>query len=167
MLERKCEEVKGKETREVTKEYTATMVTIIEITGKILAKIKTDKNISLAYLHGSYATGKADGESDLDIAILAVSGLSAVERSSLRLSIMTQFLQVLGNNAPELDLTILQDTPILLQYNVIRRGTCIYERNRQERIEYELSVERDYEDECPMLDQESDIILQRILSKSR
>lgn len=138
-----------------------------ETMGELLEGIGTEHKISAAYLYGSYATGKADRESDLDIAVLASPGLSNGERYALRLAISARLRRALGERAPELDLTILQDIPILLQYNVIRRGIRIYEGNREERIEYELGVEREYDDECPMLNEECDIILERILSKPR
>lgn len=141
------------------------MVITPETIKRLVGKIGAEQGISAAYLHGSYATGKANKESDLDIAVLAMPGLSKQDRFSLRLTISALLRTALGESAPELDLTILQDTPLLLQYNVIRQGSRIFEGNRQERIEYELSVERGYDDECPMLNAECDIILQRILSR--
>lgn len=46
-----------------------------------------------------------------------------------------------------LDVVILQDVSTLLQYNVIRGGSAFYARTPAARREYELHVERRYDDE--------------------
>ncbi len=65
----------------------------------------------------------------------------------------------------KIDLIILQDVPVLLQFNVVRKGILLFGRTRQEKIEYELQVEREYDDERYYLQREADITINRILSR--
>jgi len=119
--------------------------------------------ITVAYMHGSYARGRADAESDLDVAILTDSSLSKRERWDLRLRVTVKLSQVLPSEL-EPDVIILQDVPLLLQYQVIRNGLVLHGRHAAERRDFEYEVERRYDDERPLLDQETDVILERILS---
>jgi predicted nucleotidyltransferase len=121
--------------------------------------------VRMAYLHGSYASGHPDGESDIDIALLADSALSSEQRSSLRIDLQQRLFHSLPATAlPDLDVVVLQDAPVLLQYHVIRRGIVAFERSPGERIAYTIAVEQAYDDEAPYLVRESQITLDRILS---
>ncbi len=121
--------------------------------------------LSLVYLFGSHARGTADAESDVDIAVLAAPTLSPQERRALRMDLLTRFVQALSPDVPDVDLIILQDVPILLQYNVIRGGKLIAAAPGADRIGYELDVERRYEDESPALDEQTELTLHRILAR--
>lgn len=122
--------------------------------------------IALAYLHGSCAIGKDDEESDIDIGILADPALSKKERHSLRLSLMQPIAEALGVPMEKLDTVILQDVPVLLQYNIIRGGIILFQRTRAERITYELHVEQMFDDEQYYLSREANTTIRHILSPS-
>lgn len=124
-----------------------------------------DDAVRIAYLHGSHAAGKADEESDLDIAVLASPSLGAKERFELRFRLMRDVSEALRMPFEKIDLIMLQDVPALLQFNVIRNGMLLFERDRSEKIAYSLHVEQAYDDERYYLDRESDAILSRILSR--
>ncbi len=119
--------------------------------------------VTLAYLFGSHARGTADDESDIDVGVLAVPLLTAPERRSLRLELTRAVSETLATDA--VDVVILQDVPVLLQYNVIRRGTLLFARARADRLAYELAVERRYDDERLFLDREADRTIERLLSR--
>lgn len=132
-----------------------------------LAAACASQPIVLAYLFGSHARDAADDESDIDIAILAEASLSKEERHRLRLKLMRDFADALGLPVEKMDVVVLQDVAILLQYNVIRQGRPFAVQDRSTKIEYELGVERRYDDEAPFLTQEADLTFQRILSHRR
>ena len=124
-----------------------------------------DTSIAAVFLHGSASVGRMDEESDVDIAILAGASVTKTDRRALRL----RCIRALGTAYPDVeekfDVVILQDVPVLLRYNVIRKGTRIVEHDRAARIDFELATERAYDDEEPYLRRETEMILQNILSR--
>lgn len=120
--------------------------------------------VVLAYLFGSHAHGRADSESDVDIAVLADSSLSRGERQTLRLKLMRTCAEALTLPIERIDLVVLQDVPVLLQYNVIRGGLLLCAKNPSVRPAYEFAVEQSYDDERPLLEREADLTFERILS---
>jgi hypothetical protein len=129
--------------------------------GSIAAACRAP-GVLLVYLFGSYARGTADAESDIDIAVLA-SPLSPEARRRLRLDLLARCTDILAAEERHIDLVILQDVPVLLQYNVVRSGILLA-GNDADRIAYELQVERRYDDERPGLEEQTDLGLQRLLS---
>jgi len=139
----------------------AALVTVIQRENK---RAQGDV-VHLAYLHGTRACGRADQESDIDIGILAAPSLDKGERFKLRIRLMRALADTLHEYLEKIDLIILQDVPVLLQFNVVRKGILLFGRTRQEKIEYELQVEREYDDERYYLQREADITINRILSR--
>jgi len=120
--------------------------------------------VVLAYLFGSHARGTVDADSDIDLAILADASLLPLQRSELRFRLMRTLAEELNVPLEQIDLIILQDVPSLLQHNVIRNGRVLFARETSARREFELAVERRYDDESPYLEREADITVKRILS---
>ena len=121
--------------------------------------------VLLAYLHGSAATGHMDSESDIDIALVVHNDLSQQERFDLRLRCIGFLMKKFPAESDAFDVIALQDVPLLLQFNVIRRGRLLFERNKGDRLEFELAVERMYDDEEPLLRREAETTIDRILSR--
>lgn len=139
------------------------MVTQSDITAAT-NKVCQARAVDLAYLYGSYAINRCDHESDIDLAFLVDNKLTKEERFALRLNLLAELDTLLPFGHPDLDVVILQDSPLLLQYNVICKGVPIFQKDSDTRKNYELDIQRQYDDDCPMLEQESEIILDRILS---
>lgn len=126
--------------------------------------LERDSDVRLAYLHGSHAREYSDAESDIDIAVLADPSLSKEHRYDLRIRLIGAIAECPDIPFDKIDLIILQDVSVLLQFNVIRNRIVLVERDRSERISYELHVEQAYDDEQYYLERESKVIMQRILS---
>jgi hypothetical protein len=124
----------------------------------------TSHPVTLAYLFGSQARGKADRESDTDIAVLLDEGFSREERWKLRMKLQHSLADALHIPFEEVDVVILQDVPVLLQYNVIRTGVPVFEARPGLQRDFALQVERSYDDELPLLERETDLALSRILT---
>lgn len=123
------------------------------------------QHVPLAYLFGSHARGVVDTESDIDLAVLAAPQLSKEERHRLRLDLTRTLAEALQVPLERIDVVVLQDVPVLLQYNVIRTGRVLTASDQSLRRAYEVDVERRYEDDRPLLEQETELTLTRILSR--
>jgi predicted nucleotidyltransferase len=104
-------------------------------------------DVLAAYLFGSYATGKARPESDVDLAVL-LSGTDDMERFERRLRLMGEVEEALGRRPA--DVVVLNDAPPLLAYQVLRYGRLIFERDRAARVEFEVRSGQVYTDLVPM-----------------
>jgi len=136
----------------------------IKNTISALQEACNDFPVDAAYVHGSYAAGREDKESDLDIALLADASLNKRERQNLRIDVMQRLAEKFGHNCTDFDVVVLQDVPVLLRYNVKINGMRVFERNPSARIAFEISAEREYEDEKPYLDRELTITVNKILA---
>ena len=113
-------------------------------------KINIDKDIfkkhdvKLAYLFGSQAKSNACKESDFDIAVLFKEPPSdpLALRESMNLS------SGLNKFFPnKIDIVSLHYAPLLLKYEVIAHSRTLYCEDEAERIDFEVSVIKEYIDE--------------------
>ncbi|RME13509.1 MAG: nucleotidyltransferase domain-containing protein [Ardenticatenia bacterium] len=100
--------------------------------------------ITLAYLFGSFAEGRAHVASDVDIAILCETPLTFHQYDALQ----TQIQLIVKR---PVDLVLLDNVPLDFQYAVLASGQCLYERDRATRVEYEAKVAGLYQDALVML----------------
>ena len=99
--------------------------------------------IRFAYLFGSYARGRANAMSDVDVAVYLDDSLDFF---TMRLKLMEQIHRHAGGH---IDLVVLNDSSVVLQYEVIRHGMVLKDDN-QLRVEFETSVLREYLDSEPL-----------------
>jgi uncharacterized protein len=115
-----------------------------------LAKIAKEFNLKFVILHGSYATGLARKDSDVDIAVLGHDRISFDQ--SLKLSgALSDVLHVPG--FLDLDFKTLDKTDPLFRYEVIRDGKLLY-GDPADYEEYKAIATRAYEDARPLFELE-------------
>jgi hypothetical protein len=102
-----------------------------------------------AYLFGSVAEGRADRLSDVDMAVLFDRELEAEEMVERQLGFMTDLEEY---TQAQVQVVALNQAPPLLAYQVVRHGILLYERNRDERIDFEVRTRKIYFDLKPRLD---------------
>lgn len=100
--------------------------------------------IRFAYLFGSCAKRNENPLSDVDVAVYADDSLDFF---SFRLNIMEELARVIGGR--HLDLIVLNESALLLQYEVIRHGIILKDA-LQQRVEFETRVLRNYLDTEPL-----------------
>jgi predicted nucleotidyltransferase len=115
--------------------------------------------VQLAYLFGSHARGEAGPLSDIDIAVLLRAPCTRQEAFDLRLKIIGGLVRVLGTD--DVDVIVLNEAPLALQYRVLRDGRVIYCRDRQAMIEHRARTMSYYLDFKPFLDRHEAAILDR------
>ncbi len=127
---------------------------------KIHKQIFQKFNVKLAYLFGSQAKGSAALDSDLDIAVLfekTPTDPLALKEIALLSSELDKFFPA------KLDIVSLNDGPLLLKYEVVAHGQPIYCENEAERINFEVSVIKEYIDEEPVRNLYTQALYKRIL----
>ena len=121
-------------------------------------------DINIVYLFGSQVKGEATGESDFDIAVLfkkrPADPLALKETALLSLELNKFF-------PAELDIVSLNDAPILLKYEVIAHGQLLYCEDETERIDFEVSVIKEYIDEEPIRNLYNQALYKRILQGTK
>ena len=104
-------------------------------------------NMKLVYLFGSQAKGASAEGSDFDIAVLfkknPVDPLALKEIALFTLELNKSF-------SAKLDIISLNDAPLLLKYEVVAHGKPLYCENETERINFEVSIIKEYIDEEPI-----------------
>jgi len=112
-----------------------------EISEGLVAFFRSEKGVSVVYLFGSYARETQTAKSDIDIAVL----LSETPRKLLEyyLYLMNRLSEILGD---EVDLIILNTSPPLLKYQVIKHGKIVYSRSEEARIAFESRALSEYLD---------------------
>lgn len=115
-----------------------------------LVEIAREFNLKFVILHGSYATGLARKDSDVDIAALGYDEISFDQ--SLKLSeVLSDVLHVPG--FLDLDFKTLDKTDPLFRYEIIRDGKLLY-GDSADYEEYKAIATRAYEDARPLFELE-------------
>jgi hypothetical protein len=106
--------------------------------------LKNNGAIKFAYLFGSCARDAAGPLSDIDLAVYLDKRF---DHFSARLQFMEELDRLLKGHP--LDLVILNNAPLILQYEVIRES-IIMKENKKRRIPFETGVLREYLDTEPL-----------------
>ena len=122
----------------------------IKIDPKQLGNIARKFNLRFVILHGSFATGLAREDSDIDIAVLGRNDIPFGQLLELS-EAMDSALG--GDGFRDLDLKALNKTDPLFRYEVIRDGKLVY-GDPTDYEEYKAIATRAYEDARPLLELE-------------
>ena len=117
---------------------------------EVKAFIKRQERVRVAYLFGSYAKGKLGPLSDLDIAVLLDGCLDKRESFDLRLRLINGISSILKTD--KLDVVVMNNAPLLLNYNIISEGRVLDSKDELERVMFETRIlsrylDRKYYDE--------------------
>ena len=111
--------------------------------GRIAAYFAANKAI-FDYLFGSCARGQSGPLSDIDLAIYLDNRLDSF---AARLHYLEELYRLLKTE--RCDLVVLNNAPLVLQYEVIRYGKVLKE-NKLRRVPFETKVIREYLDTEPL-----------------
>jgi len=107
---------------------------------KVREYLNTNNEVSFAYLFGSHARGDTGPLSDVDVAVYLHG---ETELFSRRLAIIQDIMKLLKDSP--CDVVVLNNSPIVLQYEVIRENVILKE-NKECRVAFETKVLREYLD---------------------
>lgn len=110
------------------------------ITGKLQNTFQSYPQIIAAYFYGSQITGRANKQSDLDLA-LVVDNPKSIKYDTLY-QLLTQIIK-----GVEIDLRIVtsKSSPTYL-FQVLKSGKRVYQRDNLERVRFESEVMRNFYD---------------------
>ena len=86
----------------------------------------------------------ASSLSDVDIAVYLDEKLTRHQRFDLRLFLINRVCSLLGFK--KIDLVILNDAPLILQYSILKDGVILYSRDELKRINIEVKIMSKYFD---------------------
>lgn len=113
-----------------------------------LQRLFREHQVTLAYLFGSQATGKAGPLSDVDIAVLFADGLSSSTRFHLRCRLIAELMGVFRRN--DVEVVDLAEASPLLRNQVRRYGQLLYCQDDRQRVRFQTEALRDYLDTRPI-----------------
>ncbi len=110
---------------------------------------KAHPEIAAIYLFGSVAEGHAGPLSDLDVGVLLAEPAARSSLMDRRLALIADVSHACRR--PDVDVVILNEAPPLLAYEVVGRGTLLFERDRDQRVAFEARAAGQYLDFAPFL----------------
>jgi uncharacterized protein len=105
---------------------------------------KSQEYVELAYLFGSHAKGKSGPLSDLDIGVYLSRKLDKKERFEKRLELIGSLSTLLQTS--NLDLVIMNDSPPVLNFEIIKPNCLIFEKDHDLKVEMEVYIMSRYYD---------------------
>jgi len=136
---------------------------IVAIDQNELENLFSQYPVIVAYLYGSVARNESGPLSDVDMAILLEDTLSKQERFDLRLRLTVELVSRLKMS--QVDLIVLNDAPVYLQFEVIKANQVLYCRDEIARIRYEAKTMSFYLDRKYYDERHSQILLEQIISE--
>lgn len=128
----------------------------IHIDEKIFKKHK----VKLAYLFGSRAKGNSSKESDFDIAVMFRQPPSDIYALRETMDLSSDLYQYFST---KIDIVSLHCAPLLLKYEVVANSRVLYRKDENERVNFEVSVIKEYIDEEPIRRLYNEALHKRIL----
>lgn len=128
-------------------------------TDQLMAYLAGQPDVVIVYLFGSVARGQADRLSDVDLAVLLDESLGIEQRLQRQLSLMADLTNC---SEREVQVALLNQASPLLAYQVITDGILLYERDRAERIAFEVNARRTYFDWKPWEDYHTQALFEDI-----
>lgn len=98
--------------------------------------------VVVAYLFGSRANGRPRPDSDLDVAVLFDRPTGLLERETLAGRLQAALER-------EVDLTVLDDAPLVIRGRVVQEGRPIYSSDEPRRVSFEVLTRSMYLDFLP------------------
>lgn len=129
---------------------------------KAVELLRREKRVKLAYLFGSAAKGEMGKLSDIDIGVYLDESMSEDEKFKLQLELISRLAAALKTD--KIDLIVMNDAPLLLNYNIIRYGKPIKFETRK-KVRVEASILSRYLDRKHLIDRYTSLGLERIAER--
>jgi predicted nucleotidyltransferase len=135
------------------------MIDIMLFKQELTNFFRTIDNVHIAYLFGSTVKGNVNELSDIDIAVMLDENLSKKDMLNMELDLISELTRVLKSD--NIDLVVLNDSPLLLKYNIIKNGHFLTS-DESKRIAFETNIMSRYLDEQYYIKRHTEMLLKRI-----
>ena len=120
------------------------------VTRAVRRCLAKQRDVSVAYLFGSVAAGRARPDSDVDVAVLLNPRAPRGDTLGRRLTLMAELGAALERS--DVDVVILDDAPPLLAHRILSKGRLVFERSRPARVRFQVRTASRYLDLVPALE---------------
>jgi len=127
--------------------------------GKLVEFFEKKGKVNLAYLFGSTSRGDKGKLGDFDLGILLDESLGKYERFQFQLKLLYDLVSILKTD--KVDLIIMNDAPLSLNYNIIKDGILLKD-DEEKRINFEKNIISKYLDRKYYIDRHARIAINRI-----
>ena len=128
------------------------------VSQNIVDYLYNHDQVSAAWLFGSVAQGRERQDSDIDIAILFVPGLTGSDQFNLRLALAVDLTAIAGR---EVDIADMISATPFFQHQVRKTGKLLLEKDHQYRVAFDVESRRTYFDLASMLEYRNRCLFQR------
>lgn len=122
--------------------------------------LKKEKAVVFAYLFGSQATHQAGKLSDTDIAIFFRPEVKSTNYFKRKISLLAILSKTLKSE--NIDLVILNEAPVTLNYQILRSGKLLFSKNEVSRIRFIMRTFSFYLDQAPLRNLQWEYLRKRI-----
>ena len=126
---------------------------------KIVEFFEKKEKVRLAYLFGSTSRGDKGKLGDFDLGVLLDESLRKYERFQFQLKLLDDLVSILKTD--KVDLIIMNDAPLSLNYNIIKDGILLKD-DEEKRIKFEKNLMSEYLDRKYYIDRHAKIAINRI-----
>lgn len=105
---------------------------------ELLNFFRYQENIVVTYLFGSLSKGELGPLSDIDFAFFLDMNLKKSERSEKKLLLINEISSIIKTD--RVDAVIMNDAPLLLNFNIIKNGKILHSKSEKERVIFETSI---------------------------
>jgi predicted nucleotidyltransferase len=124
-----------------------------KLLSKLSSAIKAYPEVRSGYLFGSTATGHAREESDVDIAVRLVPGLSAEKRFQLRLELIDRIEELVDL---AVDVVLMNDAALIMLNQIFSHGIPVFIRDTEEEENFKVQKQKEFFDFRHYLDRDFD-----------
>jgi hypothetical protein len=107
------------------------------VSMKLKEYLKAEKEVLALYIFGSQAEDLQNSRSDVDLAILLAAGIDKSRYTEYRLRFISELRRFFS---PRLDLIILNQVPPLLQFQILKNGKLLFDRDPDARAHLEMNI---------------------------
>jgi len=132
----------------------------IKVFEKLVEFFEGKDEVDLAYLFGSTSRGDKGKLGDFDLGVLLREPLEEHGRLQFQLKLLDDLVSLL--KADKVDLIIMNDAPLSLNYNIIKEGMLLKD-DEEKRIRFEKNIMSEYLDRKYYMDRHARIAINGIV----